>query len=87
MLLILKNAKKATKNMALYSMGSERRSQAIDIWYRVLISKIPRGVGEKAELIVMLLKYLEMVKWLRWEESILNLQHIERMEDMYDFNT
>ena len=40
-------------------MGSERKSQALEIWYRVLMSNIPPGVGLKGELMERLLMNLE----------------------------
>ena len=44
--------------MALYRMGSARRSQEIEMLYRVRMSKMPLATGVKFEFIVMLRMYL-----------------------------
>ena len=55
---ILRNPKKAVRNMALYRMGSARMSQEIEMLYRVRMLKMPLATGVKFEFIVMLRMYL-----------------------------
>ena len=62
MLDILRNGKKAVRNMALNKEGggggggSDKELQALEIWYMVLMSKIPLGVGANCEFMEILLR-------------------------------
>ena len=61
---ILKNPKYASKKIDLYKMGSGSMSHAKEIWYSISIEKIPLGVGEKIELMDILLRNLSTISCL-----------------------
>ena len=50
--------------MALYRMGSGSMSHAMEMWYNISMEKMPLGVGEKEELIDILLRNLSTISCL-----------------------
>ena len=67
--------------MALYRMGSGSMSHAMEIWYNISIEKMPLGVGEKFELMDILLRNLSTISCLVGVGSKLKCNARAEMEE------
>ena len=67
--------------MALYRMGSGSMSHAMEIWYNISMEKMPLGVGEKFELMDILLRNLSTISCLVGVGSKLKCNARAEMEE------